>query len=275
LSLSERNQLRLHRATTCPDGHVVCPFAAFGCAAKDLKRCTYDKHQSEAAQRHSELVAIKMVALEATISKLSSVYMAKIATLEATVAKQDTDYGAKIATLEATVAQQDLEHRAKAAALESNQSTYKLGMKSDMDTDCAKCHVALTISNVSEKKKCDMIFYSEPFDLMLDSGPVSLKLAAKLHGDKLGFYICHDKSRNAATARFPIALEGSTLALTHPNGLLQDLKKEFKTEISEFRAGLGFSVLPSKVESYIVDDKLHLKATVCVRKWGSFELAEI
>jgi hypothetical protein len=64
-----RGQLAEHTATACPDASVTCPFAKFGCDVKDLKRRDCDKHQAEAAQKHSELVASKLSLVEARSAK--------------------------------------------------------------------------------------------------------------------------------------------------------------------------------------------------------------
>jgi exonuclease VII small subunit len=209
-----------------------------------------------------------VAALQATAARQFDVHEAKVASLEE-----------KVASLEGKAAWQDWDHRKKVAAL---VQAHARELANSADGECATTRVTLTISDVSEKKKRDRFYTSGPFDLTLDCGPISFKLAVTLHGGALGLYIDHDNSRNAATTRFPIVLTGSTITLTHPNGLLADETNELEEgsdhdadKIFRPGCGTGFNDFSPDWESYIVDNKLHVKATVCVRKWGSYGLPEI
>jgi hypothetical protein len=131
----------------------------------------------------------------------------------------------------------------------------------------------MCVRDVSEKKRKDEYFNSSSFRLTLDLGPISFKLQVKLFGGRMALFICHDKSQNAATTKFPIVLDGSNLTLTHPNGLLKDVIGNIRGNIVKTGSRTGWKDFYPNWESYIVDDELHVKATVCVRKTHSFSFA--
>ena len=99
-----RGKLAFHKATSCPQGIVTCPFARFGCSVKDLKRCNYEKHQAEAALRHSELLTSRLAALEAAVAKQEGDHKVMVAALEATVARHVDDRKAEVESLQASAA---------------------------------------------------------------------------------------------------------------------------------------------------------------------------
>ena len=59
-----RQDMAVHESSVCPDGIVVCPFAPHGCSHAGV-RSLHERHQVECSVYHSNLVAAKVLAMDA------------------------------------------------------------------------------------------------------------------------------------------------------------------------------------------------------------------
>ena len=62
-------QLKNAHEAVCPQAVVTCPFACHGCDVTGaLRRCDHDRHQVEAATKHSELIAVGLASLKKEVA---------------------------------------------------------------------------------------------------------------------------------------------------------------------------------------------------------------